>query len=148
MFSLLLLLPLQAFAAPTDAPTATAAELAVVKALSPRHGTPSCDELAKSLDTPTESFVRIAEHVEQPPWVSIRAATCAVQREDAAPHLTRWVSTPELAGLGSVVVHHIDAIPTAHRIELATLALSGPKAERVRAALATSAHAEIRALVQ
>jgi hypothetical protein len=129
----------------------SAEEEAAIQALSPRDPNPACADVAKGLKDPTASFARLAEQVQMPPWVSIRAAACMVERaaEPAAEGaLLRWVSAPEWAGLGLTAVNLLDLMPEEVAARVAAIALEGPIADKARDEIAHSTHAQVRALAE
>jgi hypothetical protein len=122
---------------------------AVHRALSVRHGPPSCAEVESLSPTPVETLMRMVDEVTHPPWVPMRAAECLARRHHAqvGPALQRWVTAQELKGLGLLVVGLLDHLPEPLAVDLATLALSeGPAPDAVRARLLRAERPALRRL--
>lgn len=124
---------------------------AVFRALSVRHGAPSCEEVEALTPTPVETLLRLVEEVELPPWVPMRAAECLTTRhaEQIDDHLRRWVVGAETRGLGRLVVDHLDHVPRPLARELALSALrEGPEPELARARITRLRTPELRDLAE
>lgn len=124
---------------------------AVLRALSVRHGAPSCADVEALTPAPVETLLWVVEEVELPPWAPVRAAECLATRHAAAvrDHLERWVVAPETRGLGRLVIERLDAVPVDLARDLAVRALSeGPEPERARARIARLRTPELRALAE
>ena len=130
----------------------TAERKAMHTALSSRDGAPSCSDVeALASAQPHEDYLWLIEHVQQPPWVGIRAATCILQHhhEAAWAHIQHWLTQPELKGLALLVLNEIDSLPEDRAIELAQFAIrAGADPEAVRERLAQSSRPSIAALAQ
>jgi hypothetical protein len=117
--------------------------------LLPRDPEPECPAVEAGLASPTATLLAIAETVESPPWVGMRAAGCLVEHAadptvEAA--LIRWVSEEQLAGLGLLAVNLLDQMPEEVAMRVANAALEGPISDRARDEIAGSAHQSVREL--
>jgi hypothetical protein len=144
-----LLLALAATTAQAAAPTPSPSQLALYKALSPRHLEQSCAEVAALSTEPAADLVWVAENAEQPAWVAIRAAECVVGSfaEPAAPALTRWMQSETTLGLALTVVTQLDSMPLEQARPLLAAGLAGPHAERLRPRAEKLAKPELLALL-
>lgn len=108
-----------------------------------------CPHLAGIAFDPGPHLVDLAETVEMPPWVSIRAASCVMRyhHNDVADHLVHWVSKPEWGGLARVVIAHLDFLSEPDALTVAESALAGPMEDYARRALSTSKYARVRKAV-
>jgi len=128
---------------------ATASQEALLQALSARDAGPDCAVLSAMSPTPVVDLTWIALNAPMPPWAGMRAAECLITAHHAAamPTLRAWVTDPQLAGFGILVLNKLDALPLDTAKELATLALSqGPDVEKARKRIARSKVPEIQAL--
>lgn len=130
-------------AIPTPAPPSPAAEAsaeapggltpareALVAALRTRDAAPACAALEALTPAPTADLLWVVDTVTMPPAVGVRAATCVLRGHAGAASdaLRRWVTHPDLVGLGWTLLAEIDAVAAqdeALAVELATLALTG-----------------------
>jgi hypothetical protein len=164
MLSLLLAVPL-AFSAPPAPPLdvsliegapptaieapATPSQTAVVAALSVREPKPTCEAISGLTATPAVDLVWVVEHVNSPPWAGMIAAECVIlgHSAEARPTLERWLTEPQLKGLGWSVLRRLDELPLADALELAALAIeSGPDPAGARKRVGRAKTAEIKAL--
>jgi hypothetical protein len=130
---------------------ATAEQEAMHKALSARDDGPGCADVEALSPTPVEDLVWLTEHATSPPWVGTRAATCLIadHAEEVADVLRLWVTDPDLAGFGAVVLNNLGLIDSALAIELATLALTdGPDPEGARERIAQHDDPALQALLE
>lgn len=121
----------------------------VIAALSARHAVP-CAEVEALAPDPVAALLYVVDEVQRPPWAPMRAAVCLLEGHVPViePQLRRWVTDPELLGLGRLVHGRLDRLPVPTAVALAQHALSeGPEPERVQAALAGSEVPELRALL-
>ncbi len=129
--------------------TPTAEESALLLALSSRDAPASCEVLEATVAAPVASLSAIVTHVTMPPWAGMRAADCLIKRHGAevAADLDRWVTRPELKGLGTLVLSQIDVLPADVALAVARRAVSaGPDPVDARRRLGQSTRPEIRAL--
>mgnify|MGYP007046967071 CR=1 FL=1 len=121
----------------------------LLRRLSVRDPEPTCDEIESGLADAVAELVHVAETVTMPPWAGMRAAACVASghSEAAMDTLTKWVSDPEMKGLGLVTVQHLDAMSEEHALSVANAALAGPIADDVRDDLQASAHPSVVELV-
>ena len=127
------------------------AQLAMHRALSARDPVPPCDEVAALADDPATDWKFLAEHVEQPPWVALRAAGCFVPAHGAAhvETLESWVTEAQFKGLGWAVLERMDPLGEETVLHLATLALeSGSDPDKARSRLLSSQYESVRALAE
>ena len=102
----------------------------VVRALSVRHGAPSCEALEVGLADPVATWTRLAESTPAAPWVAPRAARCLLAHPEAAEAAAaRWLADPSLAGLADVALTALPTLPGGP--ELLRQALAGPHAARI-----------------
>jgi hypothetical protein len=129
--------------------TPTAGQEELARALSVRDAPPPCAELEAQAQDPLADLLAVVEHVQMPPWVSVRAATCVASRhaEAAEASLLRWVTDPDLRGLGLVTLNLLDDIPEPVAARVAAAALAGPSAEDARVRVARATTPAVRALV-
>ena len=109
----------------------------VTHALSYRHAKP-CSELEALTTTPVATLRHVVQEVQMPPWAPMRAAECLQRNhaQEVRDDLLRWVSEPEMKGLGRQVVGLLDVLPEPLAVEVAREALVGPVAERARVVMA------------
>ena len=127
----------------------TAAEAALVQALSLRDGSPPCRELEALVPAPVASLQAVVHHVTMPPWVGMRAASCLItgHATETRPALELWVTDPELRGLGILVLGSLDTMPVELATDLATRAIQrGADPADARRRVARSTRPEIAAL--
>ncbi|HHO54292.1 MAG TPA: hypothetical protein ENK18_26335 [Deltaproteobacteria bacterium] len=121
----------------------------VIGALSMRHAVP-CAEVEALTPVPVPALLYVVEQVARPPWAPMRAAVCLLEghASEIEAQLQLWVTSPELLGLGRLVLGRLPVLPVPTAVELARRALSeGPEPERARATLARSEVIEVRALL-
>jgi hypothetical protein len=134
-----------ALAAPSQADVSSDAR--VRAALSQRHMSVSCRELATWVDDPAALFAHIADTTEAPPWMPLRAAGCLMSYPDQArPLVETWVADPKRAGLADVALTSLDQWPQELATPVAREALSGPHVTLARKRLAASAHPKLQDL--
>ena len=128
--------------------TAHADDDALYRALSVRDPAPSCEHLASLADDPAAAFLRMAETVELPPWVPMRAARCLVAHhgEAAADAFERWVATPEQAGLGQLVLRRTTTLPEPVAARVVARALDGTLRTDAEQAIAQDVRPAVQAL--
>ena len=141
-------LPVEGQPGPTITPTESQA--AVHKALSVRDPEPDCAAVAGLTPEPVADLLFVANHADQPPWASTRAARClAMNHGDAAKaELLGWMADPSAKGLALMLLTELDQLPEALALELAQAALAGPLADEARPRIAKAENATIRALAQ
>ena len=155
--ALLLLLPVAVDAAAPAAPLAadppvlrpSAAQQALVRALSPRERPAACSALGDLSSDLAEDLAWVADHVTAPPWVGMRAAECLLRdhADTAGIVLRAWVTEPEARGLAWLVLDRLDTLPRPLALELARAAIDeGPDASGARKRIARSESAEIQAI--
>ena len=107
-----------------------------------------CPDKAMLGFEPEPHFVRLAETVQMPPWVSIRSAQCVMEHpsDSVTPALVGWVSESEWAGLGRVVLAELDAVSALGALTIGEAALNGPLRVHAFDRLVTSKYASVRAL--
>jgi len=117
------------------------------RSLSMRHAVP-CVELEAGLAEPVPALLWAVSEVQQPPWAGMHAAECLTRGHAAEvqAELVRWVSEPELAGLGRQTLAMIDLVPVEVALPVARAALAGPVADKALETVKTDARPEIRAL--
>ncbi len=121
---------------------------AVNHALSMRHPVP-CGELLAHSETPVETLLHVVDHTSMPPWAPMRAAECLmeVHPTEIESRLLRWVTTPELKGLGRLTLGQLDRMPVEVATRVATEALAnGTEPERALQVCHDAERAELRAL--
>jgi hypothetical protein len=129
----------------------TASQQAMHKALSGRDGSPPCEQIEALSDTPIEDMKILVSQVSAPPWAGMRAAQCLVDRhpDTIGDELDRWVTEPELVGLGILVLNRLDELPVATAVRVATLALdTGSTRLDAERRVATAARQEVRSLAK
>jgi hypothetical protein len=128
----------------------------VITALLPRHGQATCADLAERFDGDvlTDALVSVAEDVEHPPWVPMRAAACVVEAAAQDPAALRatesWLRDEARPGLALVVVQRLDSLELETAGVFADLAVARSVGEPrfaayARAALLRSRYPEISA---
>lgn len=144
---MVILLALAATTAQAAEPSAT--QLALYKALSGRHQEQTCTEVARLSPEPATDLVWLAEHAEQPAWVSVRAAECVLDLypEPAGPSIARWMASEDTLGLALTAVARLDSLPVAQAKPILAAGLAGPHADRVRVRAEKLQQPELRALV-
>ncbi|MBW2257444.1 MAG: hypothetical protein JRI25_22990 [Deltaproteobacteria bacterium] len=126
----------------------------VSAALLPRHGQASCSDLAARVDGDvlTNALIRVAEGVEHPPWVPMRAARCVADAAAEDPTALRaaeaWLHDERRPGLALVVVQRLDRLDGKVAATLADLAVARGQGDPrfavyARAALLRSRHPEL-----
>jgi hypothetical protein len=103
----------------------------------------------RSAKISVSQWAEVAERVEVPPWVPIRAAICVVELygEEGLSAYLRWVAAPQWLGLSRVVVERIDILPEDAALSVAKAALNGPDEEYVMRRLKNSAHPAVQQLL-
>ena len=93
-----------------------------------------------------EQMVQIAQTVQMPPWVGIRAATCVTQAygDQQKEALARWVSERQWAGLGRAVILELSQVEEALALQLVEMALVGHLEEFAIRHLEQSVHEKVR----
>lgn len=126
-------------------------QAAMVRALSARDGSPSCAELAELSTDPLSDHLYIVNNVSSPPWVGMRAAECVITQhpEAGAETMRAWVTTPELKGLGWLVLRNLDDMPRELALGLAQTAIAdGPDPAGARKRVKRAKTEEIRAVAE
>jgi len=147
MFMIIVLLTSLALATPA----ATPSQVAMHRALSHRDGSPPCADIEALSKKPVEDLKFIVEHVPAPPWAGMRAAQCLIEHHPAAidAELDTWVTDPQLAGLGILVLNRLDDLPVETARRVAALALeSGSERIGAKKRVAAAARPEVRELVE
>jgi hypothetical protein len=87
-------LPVEGQPGPTINPTESQA--AVHKALSVRDPEPECADVSALTPEPVADLIFVANHADQPPWASTRAARCLAlgHGEAAKAELIAWMGDP------------------------------------------------------
>jgi len=140
-------------AAPEGSPAVRAE---VVQGLLPRDGAIACADLAPEVDAATRraALVQVAETVQRPPWVPVRAAGCVAEQAGRDPvaraAAERWLADPGTFGLALAVLDHLDRLDGVTAIRLAGDAVDRAKRESrfalyARPALARSRYPPVRA---
>lgn len=116
------LFALSAFAEPT------ALEQDVHKRLLVRDGFVGCEALYElGDDLAVRDAILAATVVQRPPWVSMRAAACVVERaatDEVAYDVVRgWMTDPNLAGFALAAVQGLDLLPEDRAVVIAELAV-------------------------
>lgn len=108
-----------------------------------------CPDRAMLGFEPEPHFVRLAETVQMPPWVSIRSAQCVMEHpsDGVTPALVGWVSESKWAGLGRVVLAELDAVSELGALTIGEAALNGPLRVHAVDRLVASKYSSVRALV-
>lgn len=119
-----------------------------LKLLSQRDPEPRCADVAALVDDPLETWRAIVAHVEMPPWVPMRAATCLLSEHphEAEADALRWVVDEDKAGLTRLVLARLDAMPPDMAERVARRALEGPHRELTLTRLKQVRHPAVRAL--
>ncbi len=132
---------------PTPAPLDDEAAR-VQSALSVRHDPPGCAALTAELQAPREALVQVVETVTMPAWVPMRAAGCLVELypEQESERLVAWVTDPEWAGAGRLVLLQLDTMPESVALKVGEASLGGPLAELAAERLDASERPALRAL--
>jgi len=120
----------------------------LVRSLSMRHAVP-CDDLGAGSPTPAVALLYVVDNVAMPPWAPMRAAQCLVDNHaaEATEALQDWVTTPELRGLGRLVLGQLDALPVAIAVPVARAALRGSDPALARQRVGASGVSEVRSLM-
>ncbi len=127
------------------------AQTAMNRALSHRDASPPCAEVEALSKTPVADLKYLVTHVTAPPWAGMRAAGCLISGHptEIDTELESWVTSPDFAGLGILVLNQIDALPVEIGTRIAALALEkGPERINAHKRLLTSERPEIRELVK
>ena len=130
--------------------TPSASQEALVRMLSGRDGAPPCADVEAVGGDVLGDLIAVVDHVQSPPWVGMRAANCVLQGHagEAAATLELWVTDPELAGLGLLVLGALDQLEVEQAVGLAAAAIErGPDPEGAKKRVLKSEKAEIRAVV-
>lgn len=135
-------------ATPTGTWQPTEAEERAIKALSVREPEPRCADVEGMVEEPVSTWRNIIAHVETPPWVPMRAATCllAEHPREAEADALAWVADPEAAGLTTLVIGRLDGLPLDSAKRIGEAALAGPHAEIARRRLEKLRTPELRNL--
>jgi hypothetical protein len=141
-----LLLTLSAHAEETDEARRQALRLR----MSVRHAAPTCDTIDALTPDPVADLIWLMDHVEQPPWVGMRAAECIIANHAEAEtvRLHQWVADPDRKGLMLMILSRLDKLPEPLAHSLAKATLAGPHRELARPRLMRSNHVPVRALVE
>ena len=137
--------------AASAAPQPSDSQIRLYDALKVRDGVPPCDALVSLSASLASDLVWLAENVQQPAYVGVRAAACVVSAhpEAAADALRRWVVQPETRGFGYVVLDSLDNMPEPLALALGALALTdGPDPDGARQRIAQSTRPAVRALAE
>lgn len=100
-----------------------------------------------------DALVDVADTVERPPWVPMRAAACVMERVEgdavALDAARRWAGDATRPGLALVVLRGLDPLPEPTALDLADRAVEALREPRVAryaaAALAASRHPSVSA---
>ena len=132
-----------------DEVTPSAAAEAVYHALSVRAPIPTCEEVEALTTAPVETLLYVVENAVQPPWTSMRAATCLITRhaEEVQPQLGAWVASTESKGLGLLTLGLLDELPPEIAVAVARTALEGEEAAAARSRIEGSVHPGVVALI-
>ena len=138
--------PIEGQPGPTINPTESQA--AVHKALSVRDPEPECAAVSALTPEPVADLIFVANHADQPPWASTRAARCLAlgHGEAAKAELLGWMGDPSAKGLALMLLAELDQLPEPLAMELAQAALAGPLADEARPRIAKVENANVRAL--
>ena len=120
----------------------------VFRALSNRHAQP-CDVVEALTPNPVASLRYAVDHVPMPPWAGMRAAECLARghAEEVQADLERWVSDPELRGLGRQTLALLPDLPVPVAVAVGRKALEGPEAVAAKERLLADERPEVRAVV-
>ena len=130
--------------------TPTPDDTAVHKALSVRHWDGDCAAVEALAKDSVGTLQNIVDHAKAPAWAPMRAATCLIRGHaaDKQPEIERWVSEPELLGLGILSLQMLDEMPEPVAVAVATKALqSGPTELEARDRIAKVQREPVRALL-
>jgi hypothetical protein len=128
-----------------EAPEAPEGVDAMVRALSARDGAPTCAEVEAMSPTPVDALRHIVDHVQMPPQAPMRAAACMTAYGEAVrDDLVRWVSEPELQGLGRLVLGDLASLPAPLAAEVVKAAADGPLKEQAVQAAAEDGRVELQ----
>jgi hypothetical protein len=121
---------------------------AVYRALSSRDPV-SCATVEALTPTPAATLLQVVDTATMPPWAPMKAADCLVRNHpaDVRERMALWVTDPELAGLGRLVLGQLDAMPLEISVEVARKALVGSDPALARQRALASTRPEIRAAV-
>ena len=125
-------------------------DLAVHKALTARHWDGDCATVEALATEPVQTLQNIVDHASAPPWAPMRAATCLLRGHatEKQAEIERWVTEPELLGLGILTLQQIDDLPEAVALSVAERALASGQTELDAQERLSSAKLDsIRALV-
>ena len=115
-----------------------------------RDSAPPCDALAAQAGPRLVSDLQwLMDHVKAPPWVGVRAAECIIElhAETEVKRIIGWVEDPAQPGLTLVVLGTLNRVAPDTALSIATAALQGPHAIKVKSRLVKSQHAGVRALI-
>ncbi len=124
--------------------------LAVHRALSVRHWDGDCAAVEALARDPVAALQEVVDHARAPATAPMRAATCLIRGHAAErrAEIERWVTEPDLKGLGMLALKQLDAMPEPVAVAVATRALATDlHAEQAREAAAASVHPAVRALL-
>ena len=124
-------------------------ELAMIRALSVRDPEPDCAVVEAMVPDPVASLIKVTRDVPQPPWVSLRAASCLVSRhaEEAQDTIRDWVVDEDLRGLATIALQSVDEMPEHVAEDVLRDALAGPFATEAADAAGASERRALRALL-
>jgi hypothetical protein len=134
---------------PIAPPKPSAEQMALYQAMKVRDPAPSCEGLVPLSTTLDTDLIWLVDHVQQPPWVGIRAAQCVVSHhaDVQADTIEAWMTDPSKMGVAILTLRLLDTLPEPTAIRFATAALAGPLSEKATLRLADSVHPGIKAMV-
>jgi len=92
---------------------------------------PVCSDVETGVADPVDALKGVVNHISNPPWVPMRAATCLLNAHAKAVEADtlQWVADPEKASLTTVVLGRLDTLPIEMSKKIAAAALAGPHKE-------------------
>ena len=126
----MLFFPLVAVAAP---PNFDAEQTQLIRQLSHRDGSEPCQKLVTGDDRFRADLLMIVEHVEQPAWVGMRAASCIIELypSKSVDVLEKWMTSENTMGLAYLLSTKIETLPEVVALRIGKAGVNGPHAQGV-----------------
>jgi hypothetical protein len=122
----------------------------LIRQLSMRDGSPSCESLSKGNDEFQRDLKIIVEHVTHPPWAGMRAASCVIELypEQSLNTFEEWMTQENTMGLAYLLSSKLSEMPESIAIPVAEAGLSGPHSKGVLERIRLNQSPEIKALTE
>ena len=121
---------------PVEAPqitTSEAAPLDLVKVLSGRHDTLTCNQLQDRIPNLQTQLENIVDEVKRPPWAAMKAAQCIIELYPSSSEhsFKKWMLSPNTRGLAILLSNRINSLPPKVSPKIVDWGHTGPHAEVV-----------------